>query len=163
VRATDAFVQSMDLSENILHRYIDDLSDDDLKLIPIEGMNPIALQVGHLIHSEKTFLDMLAPGVSPALPEGFKEKHSLKEGNPADTSRYSTKDEYWALYEAQRKATKDYIAKLSDAQLDEPGPEAFRNFAPTVGAMVNMVGSHVLMHLGQFVAVRRHLKKPVVF
>jgi hypothetical protein len=162
VRATDAYVELMDLSERVLHSYVDDLSDADLKRIPIEGMNPIALQFGHLIQSERWFLESLAPGTAPALPEGFEQKHNLKEGNPADTSRYLPRDQYWALYEKQGKATKDYLAKLSEADLDKPSPETFRAFAPTVGSIMNMVGGHVMMHVGQFVVVRRQLGKPVV-
>jgi len=32
---------------------------------------------------------------------------------------------------------------------------------PTVGATFNLIGSHVGMHVGQFVSVRRKLNKPV--
>ena len=34
--------------------------------------------------------------------------------------------------------------------------------APTVGHALNMAGGHTLMHVGQFVPLRRTLDKPVV-
>ena len=38
-----------------------------------------------------------------------------------------------------------------------------RQWAPTVAAVLNMAGMHALNHSGQFVAVRRMLKKPIAF
>jgi hypothetical protein len=162
VRATEVIRQSLDFSERILKSYLEDLSDADIKVIPIPGMNPIALQLGHLISTERMFLEEVRPGASPALPQGFDEKHNLKEGNPADSSRYLTKDAYWSLYTAQRQATKSVLDKMSDGDLDAPGPEKFKNFLPTVGAVMRIPGEHVMMHVGQFVAVRRQVGKPVV-
>jgi hypothetical protein len=161
VRATDIIRESLDLSDMIVTSYIGDLSDDDLKVVPLEGMNPIALQIGHLIEAERMFAEGVRPGSSPALPEGFAAKHSLKEGNPADASRYATKDEYLRLWKAQREATKSVLASLSDAELDQPGPESMRSYAPTVGAVMSLASGHVLMHVGQWVALRRKLHKPV--
>jgi hypothetical protein len=51
---------------------------------------------------------------------------------------------------------------VSDADLDAEGPERSRKMLPTVGSVFLMVGTHVLMHVGQFVAVRRQAQKPVV-
>ena len=63
---------------------------------------------------------------------------------------------------AQRDATKAVLDGLSDAELDAPGPERFRQMAPTVGVVMLLIGNHVLMHVGQFVSVRRHARsKPV--
>ena len=45
--------------------------------------------------------------------------------------------------------------------MDAPGPEKSRAFMPTVGHVFSLAASHPLMHAGQFVAVRRHLKKPI--
>ncbi len=35
--------------------------------------------------------------------------------------------------------------------------------APTVGAGFALMGNHMLMHVGQFVSVRRKLGKPIAF
>ena len=47
-------------------------------------MNPIALQLGHLIASERMIVEMVTPGVSPPLPAGFAEKHDLKKPSTDD-------------------------------------------------------------------------------
>ncbi len=64
--------------------------------------------------------------------------------------------------QAQRDATKAVLDALTDADLDAPAPERLRRMCPTVGTVFNLTGNHVLMHVGQFVAVRRKLGKPVV-
>ena len=38
----------------------------------------------------------------------------------------------------------------------------YPEFVPSVGAMLNLIAWHPFMHAGQWVAVRRQLKKPVV-
>ena len=47
--------------------------------------------------------------------------------------------------------------------LDKPGPESMREYAPTVASVLMLLGSHWLMHAGQFVPIRRKLGKPPLF
>ncbi len=70
----DVIKQTLDTSDFILKSYVNDLADADLRLKPIDGMHPIALQLGHLILAEQMFVDMVQPGASPKLPHGFKER-----------------------------------------------------------------------------------------
>jgi DinB superfamily len=158
----DVITQTLDASDHILKRYLADLSDADLRLQPVEGMNSIALQLGHLITAERKFVEMVKPGASPPLPAGFAEKHDLKNATK-DDSRFASKDEYIKLWDAQRAATKAVLATTSDASLDDTQGGKLPPFAPTVGAVFNMAGAHALGHTGQFVAVRRFLKKPIAF
>jgi len=158
----DVISQTLDMSDHILKRYLDGLSDADLRLRPVEGMNPIALQFGHLIASERSFMEMVKPGASPPLPSGFAETHDLKNA-AKDNARFATKDEYIKLWDAQRAATKAALATTSDAGLDDTQGGKLPPYAPTVGAIFNMAGVHALSHSGQFVAVRRLLKKPIAF
>ena len=55
-------------------KYLNDLSDADLRLRPVEGMHPIALQLGHLIIAEQMFNDMIKPGSAPAFPTGSRKR-----------------------------------------------------------------------------------------
>jgi uncharacterized damage-inducible protein DinB len=107
------------------------------------------------------FIDQIRAGTSPALPENFEEGHGRHQNNIDDPSKYYSVEEYTKLYKAQREATKKLLAELSDADLDAPGPEPVRSFAPTVGATFNLIANHELMHVGQYVAVRRALGKAV--
>ncbi len=156
----DIINKKLDMSDFILKSYVGDLSDAELKVVPIEGMNPIALQLGHLISAERMFAEMVKPGSSPPLPAGFDEAHSLKNQS-GDDSRFLGKDEYMKLYEAQRAALKAVIDSVPDADLSDTRGGKLPEFAPTVADALNMAGVHSLMHAGQYVAVRRMLKKPV--
>jgi hypothetical protein len=158
----DIIKKTLDLSDFILKSYVGDLSDSELKIVPVEGMNPIALQLGHLISAERMFAEMLKPGISPALPAGFDEAHSLKD-QKGDDSRFLSKDAYMKLYEAQRAATKAVIESTPDSELEDTRGGNLPQFAPTVADVLNIAGAHSLNHSGQFVAVRRLLKKPVAF
>ena len=151
---------TLDGSDMILKKYVEDLSDADFLVRPVEGMNHIAWQMGHLVSAERMFVELVQPGASPPLPEGFDARHN-KEASASDKG-FATKAEYLKLWDAQRAATKRVLDALSEEELARPGPERFRQMAGTVGAVLNFAGTHALMHLGQFAAVRRKVKKPVV-
>ena len=61
-----------------------------------------------------------------------------------------------------RAATLAALEEMPDADLDAPSPESFREYFPTVGQMFTLIGTHPMMHAGQFVVVRRQLGKPVL-
>jgi hypothetical protein len=130
---------------------------------PVPGQNHIAWQIGHILSTERALLDQIKPGSSPAYPEGFAEAHGRDATSTGsdDASRFFGKDAYLGLWRAQRAATRGVLEGLSDAELDAPGPERVRRMAPTVGATFVLLGTHPLMHVGQFVGVRRRLNKPV--
>jgi DinB superfamily len=158
----DVIKQTLDTSDFILHKYVDDLTDADFRLRPVEGMHPIALQLGHLIVAERAFNDMIKPGSAPALPDGFKEAHDLKNKELTD-SGFASKDKYLELLAEQRAATKAVLEGIPDADLSDTRDGKLPPYAPTVGALLTLTGLHALSHVGQFVAVRRTLKKPIAF
>ena len=99
----------------------------------------------------------------PELPEGFAESHSKEAAAGDDAAKFLKKDEYAALLTKVSDATLAALNATSEDDLDKPAPEAMRQHAPTVGAVFNLIGTHYLMHGGQFVVVRRKLGKPVLF
>ena len=147
----------------ILGAYLDGLSDADLLVRPMPGINPMALQIGHLIASEHGMIEGVLPGISPPLPDGFDAAHKLSAERSAseDNTGFLTKAAYLDLLKAQREATKSAVAAINEADLDLPGPETMRAYAPTVGAVLSMIGNHTLMHVGQFVVLRRKLGLPI--
>jgi hypothetical protein len=157
----DIIAKTIDMSDFIMNKYLDDLTDADLRLVPVEGMHPIALQLGHLISAERMFVEYVSPGLSPELPAGFADNHSLK--NEVPDRKLATKDEYVKLWAAQRAATKKSLESVSDADLTDTRGGTLPQFAPTVADVLNIVAIHSLNHSGQFVAVRRMLKKPIAF
>jgi hypothetical protein len=161
MNAKDVMVGTLGMGDHILYAYLGDLSDSDLLLRPVEGQNHIAWQLGHLISSERSMVEGVKPGSCPPLPAGFAEAHNKEASSSSDTKNFLTKQQYLDLYKSQRAATLKVLESLSETDFDGPGPENMRSFCPTVGATFGLVGQHVLMHVGQFVSVRRKLKKPV--
>jgi uncharacterized damage-inducible protein DinB len=158
----DIIAKTLDTSDFILNAYVKDLSDADLKVSPLEGMNSIALQLGHLITAERMFAEFVKPGTAPELPAGFAEAHDFKNKS-ADDSRFLTKDAYLKLFATQRAHLKSVLGGVSDAELGDNRGGSLPEWAPTVADCLNMAGVHSLSHTGQFVAMRRYLKKPIAF
>ncbi|TWT92357.1 DinB family protein [Stieleria varia] len=162
MNAQTTIEQTYGFSQMVLKSYIGDLTDAELLHRPGEGCNHIAWQLGHLISSECSLLDSVAPGNSIELPDGFAEKHSKENAGSDDPADFATKDEYLALFEKLQAASLGALASLSDEDLEKPAPEFLQSMCPNVGAVFVLISTHVMMHVGQFVPVRRKLGKPVV-
>ena len=151
-------------SDMVIKAYTSDLDDADLFRRPAEGCNHIAWQLGHLITSEYSLLNMLKPGAAPELPEGFAEKYSKETAGDDNRANFCTKQEYLDLYDKLRTASAKAVESVSDEELDAENPmEMMREMIPTVGGMYVLIATHPMMHVGQFVPVRRAADKPVLF
>lgn len=161
--AKDAIRATFSLTDRVLNSYLEDLSDAELLVRPVEGQNHIAWQLGHLIASEQMLLDAVKPGASPALPEGFAEAHGRDEASTRsdDPARFLPKARYLDLMQTQRQATLAALDALTDAEMDGPAPERFQAMLPNVGAYFTLIATHPMMHAGQFVSVRRKLNKKI--
>lgn len=159
--AKDAIRNTAEMDQMIVNAYIGDLDDDDLLIRPAPGMNHIAWQLGHLIASERSFMEMLRPGVSPPLPEGFDAAHSKEAATSDDPAKFLGRAAYQEIWKAQRAASLSVLDSVPDNELGEK-KEGLPHWAPTPLSLLNMIGVHPLMHVGQWVAVRRKLGKPIV-
>lgn len=157
-----AIKQTYGFSQMVLNGYLGDLEDADLMERPGEGCNTIAWQLGHLISSECSLLNMAVPDSAAELPDGFVEKHSKENAASDDAAHFCTKAEYLELFASVKAATFAALDGLTEEDLDKPGPEAMRDFCPTVGSLLILISTHVMMHVGQIVPIRRRLDKPVV-
>jgi hypothetical protein len=162
MNAKDVLRSTMALSQTVITKYVDDLTDAEILQRPGPGCNHVAWALGHLIASEVGLLSGICPGKAAELPAGFTEKHDKKNAasdNPAD---FLSCRGYLDLFAQVRTATLAAMDQMSDAELDEPGPEHFRKMLPTKGHVLMLIGTHPMMHAGQFVPLRRRLGKPVV-
>ncbi len=162
VDAKDAIRSSANFSSMVLNSYISDLDDADLLRRPGDGCNHLAWQLGHLIASEVQLLESVAPGQSIELPEGFAEAHSKEQTGNDDPSAFQSKQTYQSLHERVRSATLAALDAYPASDLDNPAPESFRSFCPTMGDMFVLIATHPMMHAGQFAVVRRQLGKPIL-
>lgn len=162
MQTSDAILHTYGMSQMVLQSYVGDLTDAELLQRPHEDCNHIAWQLGHLISSEARLLESVAPGKGIELPEGFAEKHDKENAGSNDPADFSSKEEYLALFAKLKEALQSAVTTCSAEDLDAPGPEFLKGFADTAGAVYVLIATHPMMHVGQFVPVRRALGKPVV-
>ena len=160
--AKQAFKMGIDMASMVCDSYVADLSDDELMKRPHAGCNHIKWQLGHLISSEHQMVAGMYPDAMPALPEGFADRYSKETATSDDSSAFDSKDELMRVYKEQRAGTLAALESCPIEDLEKPGPEAMRDFAPTVGSVFALQGSHWLMHAGQWVPIRREAGKDIV-
>ena len=157
MKATEAIRQSIEMADMISKMYLGDLSDQEMMVRPHPKCNHIKWQLGHLIGSDHEMVNAVCPGSMPELPAGFTDRYTKEQATVDDPSSFDSKEELMKLYAQQRAASLEALAGLSDDGLDKPGPEHMKDYAPTVASVFTLVGSHWLMHAGQWAVVRRKL------
>ena len=152
---------TIEMSQSVLNAYLGDLTDEELLVRAVPKSNHIAWQLGHLIAAEH---EMITAGgfEMPALPNGFNDQYSPETSLLDDAAKFLKKGEYLQLLGGQREGTMAALATMSETDLEKPTPESMHAYAKTLGELFNMIGIHQMMHVGQFVQVRRKLEKPII-
>lgn len=159
----DAVRSSLNVADFMVNGYLTDITTAELLERPVPGANHIAWQLGHLIAAERHLVETAAPGSMPELPAGFAERYGRGKpvtDNPAD---YLSKDEYLQLAKDMRAATLKALDRLSAADFDKPIEGRVPPFVKKVGDAFVTVGGHWVLHAGQWVVLRRKLKREVMF
>ena len=162
MKAQDVLKSTLKLTQRVYSSYISDLSDADLMVRPGPGCNHIAWQLGHLISSNTSILNAVLPGSAPSLPEGFDAMHSKGTAAIDDPKKFLSKTEYEALFAKLDDAIANALDRITDADLAKPSPEGWNRKFPNIGDLAVVLVSHTMMHVGQWVPVRRKLEKPVL-
>lgn len=162
MKAQDVLKASLKTTQMIFHSYVNDLTDAELLERPGPGCNHLAWQLGHLISSNSSILNTIAPGAAPTLPAGFDDQHSKAMATSQDYSGFLTKEQYLELFRKLDEATLATFDRLTEDDLDKPSPENWRGKFPTLGSLAVLLASHTMMHVGQWVPIRRRLQKPVL-
>src|SRR5262245_30791134 len=160
MNARQAIRINIDSANQIAQGYLADLNDAELLVRPVPGANHTAWQLGHILASQHDMVETTCPGSMPALPAGFAAKYTNDTAKLDAAEAFHPKATYMNVQEQLHAATLKALDKLSDADLDRPAPEKFRSFVKTVGELFSMVGTHLLMHAGQWAVVRRKLGRP---
>jgi hypothetical protein len=142
--------------------YVDDLTDKELLVRAVPGANHIAWQLGHLLAGENQMLKSLGQ-TPPPLPRGFAEAHTKESATSDDPAKFFKKSDYLGLMDKTKAAALAAIEAMPEQALDEPAPESMREYAPTNAAVLTLLGTHWLMHAGQFVPIRRKLGKAAMY
>jgi hypothetical protein len=162
MNAKDVIRQVVEFSTMVTKMYVDDLADADLLVRSVPGTNHIAWQLGHLVAGTQHMLQALGR-TAPSLPPGFAEAYTKETASSDDPARFTGKEQYLTLMEQAKAAILAAIDATPDSDLDQPGPESMRAYAPTVAAVLLLLAQHWLMHAGQFVPIRRKLGKAAMF
>ena len=162
MQAKDAIRQVIEFCHMVVRMYVEDLDDGDLLVRSVPGTNHIAWQLGHLISSTHMMAGALGHAV-PALPAGFVEKHTKATAAADDPAAFASKATYLELAEQAKAVALAAVEATPVEALDSPGPEPMRDYAPTVASVLMLLGTHWLMHAGQFVPIRRKIGKPALF
>lgn len=163
MNAKDAVRRSIASPDQIVDRYLGDLTDADLMTRPVPGANHIAWQLGHLIKAEHELIERVAPGSMPPLPAGFAEQYTNDTAGLDDPKAFLTKEEYLRLLKEQRAGTLAALDKMSDADLDRATPPPLDAYFPKLVDIFLLQGMHRTMHAGQWAVARRKLGKPPLF
>jgi hypothetical protein len=156
----EALKLGIDSGKMISLGYLEDLTDQELLHRPAKGANHINWQLGHLIESENQMTNIALPGSMPPLPAGFAEKYNKDTAGSDNAASFLKKAELLKVFEQQRAATLKALEKVSEADLDK---STGVDYAPTIGAMFAMQGTHWVMHAGQWAVVRRQLGRKPLF
>jgi hypothetical protein len=162
MQAKDVFHHLIDFGNFLTRAYVEDLGEADLVVRSVPGANHAAWQLGHLIAGTRRHVVELGHP-APELPAGFEAAHSREAAASDDRARFASKAEYLGLLEQMKAASHAAVDATPDSALDQPGPQSMRQYAPTVGAALMLLGGHLVMHAGQFVPLRRKLGKPFIF
>jgi uncharacterized damage-inducible protein DinB len=147
-----------------LRMTLNDFTDADLMVRPTPGANHSMWQLGHLIAGEVKMMNQIKPGSMPELPAGFAEKFTKATSGIDDPKQFGvTKQQLMDLFAKVRTATIAYVQTLKNEDLRKPAPVGMRDYCPTVGDVLGLQTSHVMMHMGQMQVARRKLGKPVLF
>jgi DinB superfamily len=149
-------------SGDMLKATLADFTDAELLQRPCPAANHPNWQIGHLIVAETFFLNAIG-GQAHELPAGFADRYGKQTAGIDDPNQFAKKDELISLFDRARKATAEFARTVKPEDLDKPGPERLRSFAPTVGHTILTAALHSNMHLGQLQVARRKLGKSVLF
>jgi hypothetical protein len=153
----DAIRTSLTIADFMVASYLADITPQELLVRPAPDANHVAWQLGHLIWAEYRLVEAAAPGSMPALPAGFAERHTKDTAASNNATDFLSKDEYLSLARTVRAGTLRALDNLSDSDLDKPVSGRVPPFVKRAGDCFVTVGTHWVMHSGQWVVLRRKL------
>jgi hypothetical protein len=163
MNAKDLIRRVAQSNDFIVSAYLADFSDADLLVRPVEQAHHVAWQLGHLIQAEQSLLKSAAPSAPTIeLPAGWDKQYSAESGKVSPPTGFATKSEYLALYQRSRANFLKALDAATDADFERPTQGRLARVAPTTADMFLLIANHPMMHVGQWVVVRRKLGKPVV-
>ena len=159
MKAVDLIRAQLDTSYSITMPLIEDLRDNPLVQPSEAGGNHAWWILGHLTFSEGDLLLNWMRGEENPVADWAPLFGGGTQPCP-DGKGYPTLDALIEAFQQLRAGTIEYLATLSDADLDTPSkncPEQFASFFGTVGSCLSSISLHWMGHRGQLADIRRRL------
>ena len=159
----DSIRAALGIADFLVQKYLEDLTPEELLTRPAADANHIAWQLGHLISAERRLVEAAAPGSMPPLPDGFAERHAKEMASSDNPANFLSKAEYLKIAADVRAGTLRVLDQLSESDFDKPVSGRVPPFVTRAGDCFVTVGTHWIMHAGQWVVLRRKLGRPRIF
>lgn len=159
----DSIRWSLTAADFLADRYLGDLTDAEILVRPVEDANHIAWQLGHLIAAERHLVEAAVPGSMPELPAGFADAHKKDTAASENPAHFLTKSGYLELAKTVRAATLKALDRLSPDDFDKPIEGRVPPFVKRVGECFALIPNHWALHAGQWVILRRKLRRERLF
>ena len=153
----EAIRTTMNAADFMVESYLSDLTPEEMMVRPAPGANHAAWQLGHLISAERRLVEVAVPGSMPPLPEGFAERHTKDTAGSDNRADFLSKDEYLNLAKTVRAATLKVLDSQTEADFDKPVSGRVPPWIKRAGDCFVTVGTHWVLHAGQWVVLRRYL------
>jgi hypothetical protein len=157
--AIELIIKQLESSARTVKATLEDFTDAEMLTRPAPAANHPLYQLGHLCSAEVHLMGYCKQGIHSDLPADLLKRFNREACSVDDPARLASKSELIRLFGQIRAQTIAYARSLSDADLDKPTNVAF---APTVGEMLAMQATHVMMHTGQMQVARRCLGKKIL-
>ncbi|HQY89835.1 MAG TPA: DinB family protein [Tepidisphaeraceae bacterium] len=151
-------VYQLEVSNRMLHMFVDDLSSKEMHHRLCADSNCAAWIIGHLVLTDRFLLTKLGAN-PPELSSDFEEKY---QNEPSATKRsdYGDTSDLMKQMDAHRTMLIEAVKKLDPKKLDEP-LEQPRPVFKTFGEFLTFLsGLHFATHIGQITYIRRSLGRP---
>ncbi len=146
--------------QGLYDQAVKDMSEQDVKFQPFPGACHVNWILAHLAVSE----DGMIAGIT-GKPKRYAEAlhKAYSGGSQPKPDDGMSKAEAWKMYTESCHSTVEFLKSFSESRYADPAPESMRQFFPTVGHVIGLIGAHPYWHFGQVTFNRRALKKPLLF
>jgi len=146
----------------LIERCIADLTDEEYFKPAAPGTNHTAWILLHLARTEDWAMSALT-GSEHRIPEDIRSRFEFGSTCGTDASKHPPRKEIDAMFREQRAHTMETLEASDLSTWDQPSPEGFPEFFPTVGSIWGMQSTHQFWHIGQLTTCRAVMKKKSAF
>ena len=155
----DFIIHGLIFSQQMLQKFTEDLSPQELLHRPTPKANCAAWLIGHLAVTDRKVLGQFK-AEQPQAIDGFDQRFSRDEGCP-QAEEFGDLSVLLPVFHEHRERVIAFVRSASDEALDRPLDMPHPRFK-TIGELANFVSLHTMMHAGQISIIRRSLGRPPI-